>query len=96
MNHFKQYITNKYIIATALFVVLLLFTDRGNLFDQYKLYKQYRSAKEEHAYYQKQIINAQKDYKELFTNTKNLEKFARENYLMKRDDEDVFVIEYSK
>lgn len=96
MNYFKQYLTNKYVIATVLFVVLLLFTDRGNLFDQYKLYKQYQNAKVEHMYYQDQISKAQKDYEELFTNTKNLEKFARENYLMKRDDEDVFVIEYTK
>jgi cell division protein DivIC len=94
MNLMRTYFANRYLLATVFFVVLLLFTDRGNVFDQYKLYKQYRKVKEEHAYYQDQIKKAKQDYEELFSNQKKLEKFARENYLMKRDDEDVFVIEY--
>lgn len=79
-------------LASAGFFMLLFFTDRNNIFDQYKLYKQYQKAKAENAYYQEQIKKAKQDYNELFSNNKNLEKFAREKYLMKRDDEDVFVI----
>jgi cell division protein FtsB len=88
-----KWLTNKYMIATAIFMLLLLFADKGNVFDQYKLYIKYSKVKTENAYYQTQIEKARKDYDELFTNDRNLEKFAREKYLMKRDDEDVFVIE---
>lgn len=74
-------------------MLLLLFADKGNVFDQYKLYTKYSKVKSENEYYKMQIEKARKDYNELFTNDRNLEKFAREKYLMKRDDEDVFVIE---
>lgn len=87
----KQLVMNKYILATAAFVALLFFSDRNNVIDQYKLRGQYRKLKEEHTFYRKQIEDARKQYEELFTSDKNLEKFAREKYLMKRDDEDVFV-----
>ena len=90
--HWKKLITNKYLIAIAAFVALLFFGDRNNVIDQYKLLRQYDKVQAEHAYYVKQIEDARKQYNELFTNDKNLEKFAREKYLMKRDDEDVFVI----
>ena len=90
--NWKKTVTNKYLIAIAAFVALLFFSDKNNVIDQYKLQQQYRKVKTEHAYYLKQIDDANRQYKELFTNDKNLEKFAREKYLMKRDDEDVFVI----
>lgn len=84
-------ITNKYIIATLAFVALLFFSDRNNILDQFKLRKQYNKIKTEHKFYQKQIEDAKQQRDELFTSDKNLEKFAREKYLMKKDDEDVFV-----
>jgi cell division protein FtsB len=89
--NWKKIITNPYIIAVAAFVGLMFFSDRNNIIDQYKLRTQYNKVKAEHAFYQKQISDARKQYEELFTNDKNLEKFAREKYLMKREDEDVFV-----
>jgi cell division protein FtsB len=91
-ENFKKWITNKYIIAVVVFVVFMIFGDKNNVIDQYELHKQYRKVKTEHDYYIDQIAKAKKDYNELFSNDKNLEKFAREKYLMKRDDEDVFVI----
>jgi cell division protein FtsB len=93
MRNGIKLIANKYLIATAIFMLLLLFADKGNVFDQYKLYTKYSKVKSENEYYKMQIEKARKDYNELFTNDRNLEKFAREKYLMKRDDEDVFVIE---
>ncbi len=90
--NWKKWITNKYLIALAAFILLLFFSDKNNVLDQYKMHKQYNKVKTEHRYYQKQIEDARRQYNELFSNDKNLEKFAREKYLMKRDDEDVFVI----
>ena len=88
----KNIIKNKYIIATVVFVVFMIFGDKNNIIEQYNLHKQYNKVKTEHNYYIEQIAKAKKDYNELFSNDKNLEKFAREKYLMKRDNEDVFVI----
>lgn len=88
----KKVITNKYLIASAIFVGYMIFADKNNVIEQYKLQQQYTKIKREHKYYEQQIINARKQQEELFGNEKNLEKFAREKYLMKKDNEDVFVI----
>ena len=90
--NWKKILMNKYLIASAAFVVLLFFADKNSVIDQYKLYRQYNKVKAEHGYYEKEIEKARKEYNELFSNDKNLEKFAREKYMMKKDDEDVFVI----
>ena len=51
---------------------------------------------EERNYFAKEINSITSDIKELYTNPKTLEKFAREKYLMKRDNEDIFVIVVEK
>jgi cell division protein FtsB len=89
---FKKVITNKYLIASAIFIGYMVFADKNNVIEQYKLQRQYTKVKREHRYYEQQIIDARKQQEELFSNDKNLEKFAREKYLMKKDNEDVFVI----
>lgn len=89
--NWKKIVTNKYIIASLAFVALLFFSDRNSVIDQFKLRKQYSKVKAEHKFYEQQIEDAKKQRDELFTSDKNLEKFGREKYLMKRDDEDVFV-----
>jgi len=47
---------------------------------------------EERNYFAREIHSITSDIKELYTNPKTLEKFAREKYLMKRDNEEIFVI----
>jgi cell division protein FtsB len=52
-----------------------------------------RSLESEKEYYRQKIAEVEKDRKELLTNKELLEKFAREKYLMKKEKEDVFVIQ---
>ncbi len=92
MLQLKKWLVNKYILAMALFIAMLFFSDKNSVMDQVKLYSQYNKVKAEHIYYTSEIDRAKTAYNELFSNDKNLEKFAREKYLMKRDDEDVYVI----
>lgn len=84
---------NKYLIASVLFVVWMLFFDHNNFF----LHMQYRSElnelKRNKRYYQEQIDNTRQEVELLKTSPQALEKVARELYLMKRDNEDVFVVE---
>jgi cell division protein FtsB len=50
-----------------------------------------RQLQRDKAYYEKKIKEDTQQLKELKTNRENLEKFAREQYLMKKDNEDIFV-----
>ena len=89
---FKKIILNKYIIASLLLVLLLFFNDRNSIINQFKYREQLNKSTKENIFLKEEIAKASKESNELFSNNKNLEKFAREKYLMKRDDEDVYVI----
>lgn len=89
---YKKLLRNKYFLSGLVFIALLLFNERNSIFDQIEYSKNLQEAKEKHLYYEQEIAKVKKEKEELFGNPKNLEKFAREKYLMKADDEDVFVM----
>lgn len=84
--------TNPYLIAAVLFAVWMLFFDEHNLFSQYRKHSELTQLLEKRNFYREQISITNKAYAELTTNKATQEKFAREHYRMKRDNEDVFVI----
>ena len=89
---YKKLIRNKYFIATLLFVLLLVFSERNSVMDQFRLEKQLKEARTQHDYFTREIQRVKDEHNKLFSNPANLEKFAREKYLMKKDGEDVFLI----
>ncbi|WP_423148501.1 FtsB family cell division protein [Rubrolithibacter danxiaensis] len=92
MNRFFSLLSNKYFLVTSFFVVWMLFFDRNDLMSQYEYKSQVSKLEEEKEFYTKETDRVKKDLEELTTNRERLEKFAREKYLMKKDNEDIFVI----
>lgn len=92
MNRFIHLVKNKYFLATLAFAIWMLFFDRNDLMSQYEYQSQLHKLQEEKEFYQKETESVRKDLEELTTDMKKLEKFAREKYLMKKENEDVFVI----
>jgi cell division protein DivIC len=88
----KALFRNKYFIAGGLFVLWIAFFDDDNLIERFRYLREVNSLKRDKEYFQKKIGEDSERLKELKTNKKNLEKFAREQYLMHKDNEDVFVI----
>lgn len=70
---------------------MLLF-DSSNWIDVFKEYRKIKKFEAEKEYYINKIETDRKRLYELRTNNENLEKFAREQYLMKKPDEEIFVI----
>lgn len=87
------FIKNKYFVSITLFLVWMLFIDDYNMVFQWQKSRELAAIKEKKEYYEKEIQQVNQDRKDLFSSKANLEKYAREKYLMKRDDEDIFVIE---
>lgn len=83
---------NKYLITIIGFGVWLLLFDQHNLVDRFKTRKYLSKLIEDTAYYQKQIVENETIIEKLKTDADNLEEFAREEYMMKAEDEDIFVI----
>jgi cell division protein DivIC len=84
---------NFYILGTAGFFLWMLLLDSNNLIARYQLSSKLNSLENEKEYYQEKIGEVQKDRDQLFGNQKSVEKFAREKYLMKKESEDIFIIE---
>jgi cell division protein FtsB len=72
--------------------IWISFFDRNDLFTQMEMARKIEKLNNERDYYITEIANNKREMVELQTNMKSLEKFAREKYLMKKDNEDVFVI----
>jgi cell division protein FtsB len=69
----------------------LLYFDKNDVFTQYELVQKCNKLNAERDYYIAEIEKNKLEINELQNNSKSLETFAREKYLMKKDDEDVFV-----
>ena len=85
-------VTNKYLVTTIAFLVWLTVFDKNNLINQLETYKDMKKLEKERAYFIEEIRKDKQTSSELKTNQRNLEKFAREKYMMKKDDEDIFLI----
>lgn len=74
------------------FVVWVFFFDTNNFFSQRRLTKELNEVKVEKQFYIEEIEKDKEAKDELLNNSEYLEKFARENYLMKRENEDIFIV----
>ena len=83
---------NKYFLTITTLAIWVVFFDKNDFKTQLELRKEVTKLTDERNYFAKEIHGITSDINELYTNPKTLEKFAREKYLMKRDNEDIFVI----
>ena len=88
-------ITNKYLLAFGFFVVWMLFFDQRDYFQQRDRSAELKKLEAKKRYYVQEIDKTQKELTDLQNNPAALEKFAREHYLMKKDGEDIYIIEDS-
>ena len=84
---------NKFLLSTTAFVVWMLFFDRNDVFTQVQRRSELNELKQSKTYFEKQIAENRKFSKDLQFNASAIEKYAREKYLMKRDNEDLFIIQ---
>ncbi len=92
---FKKIISifkNKYVLVSFVFIIWMIFFDQNNLFVQLRRVKDLQDSKFKSDYYAKETAKNKTQLDQLLSNDKELEKFAREKYYMKKADEDVFVI----
>jgi len=93
MKFLPSWITNKYLLATTFFIGWLLFFDHNDVFTTFKRSQELKDLKAKKAYYQEQINITRKEVDALRLNAASLEKVAREKYLMKKENEDLFIVE---
>ena len=91
-SHWFGIFLNQYTIVGLIFFVWIAFFDQNNLIGKAQLNSKITTLKKEKTYYQEKIKKDAREKEELWSNKNNLEKFAREQYFMKKPNEDIFVI----
>lgn len=86
------FLRNKYFLTITIFVVWILLLDTNNLFDRIRQLDELHKLRQEKEYFTKKIEEDKRKLNELKTDDHNLEKFAREQYKMKKKDEDLYII----
>lgn len=86
------YIKNKYTIAILAFLIWMLFFDRNSMITQYELTSTLNGYDDQKEYYLSELNKDSISLSVLEHDKAALEKFAREKYLMKKDNEDVYLI----
>ena len=84
---------NKYSLSLILFFVWLVFFDSNNLIDRVLNLNKLHQLEKDKIFYEEKIKDDRAKLEELESNPANLEKFAREHYLMKKENEDIFIVE---
>ena len=97
-NRFKdkpwfKFLSNKYVWVLLSFLIWMVFLDNYSYFGHRVLDKQIDELEENKKYYQEEIKKDQEKIKNL-NNPDQTEKYAREKYFMKKDSEDIYIIEF--
>jgi cell division protein DivIC len=92
LTHLPSWLKNKYFIAFAVFCVVVLFLDKNDVFTQLERRKELRELQQSKRFYTTEIATERADLEGLKNDPAVMEKYAREKHLMKRDDEEIFLV----
>ncbi len=88
-----KFLSNKYVWVLLFFSTWMIFLDNYSYFDHRMLDNQIDELEDNKKYYQEEIRKDQENIKKL-KNPEQIEKYAREKYYMKKDSEDIYIIEF--
>jgi cell division protein DivIC len=93
VDRIPSWLKNKYVLTILFFAVWILFIDdRDFITTHFRHVKELHKLEARKLYFEDQILTVRKELDQLKSNPATLEKYAREKYMMKRDNEDLFVV----
>lgn len=87
---------NKYIITFIVFLVWIFFIDTFDIITQIKMNKEFKQLKEQQEFYKSEVEKDSTIIYNLNNNPEEQERFARERFLMKKDNEDLYIVREKK
>jgi cell division protein DivIC len=92
---FLKFLGNRYVLVIIFVIVWLIFLDNYNYFEHRAVNKEIKKLEDNRAYYKDEIAKDSVSIKQL-KNADQTEKYAREKYFMKREDEDIYIIDFEE
>ena len=87
---------NKYLITFIVFLVWIFFIDKFDIITQIKMNKEFKQLKEQQEFYKSEVKKDSTIIYNLNNNPEEQERFARERFLMKKDNEDLYIVREKK
>lgn len=94
MKLLRHIFTSKYLITGTAFAVWMMFFDRNDVPLQINRMRELNKLEQNENNMTLLITNTSKELELLKTNPETLEKYAREKYLMKKDNEDLYIVSF--
>jgi cell division protein DivIC len=92
MRKLRTLLKNKYLLILSLFLMWMIFFDQDNIPRQFILTQEQKAAEAEQEFLRSEFLKDSLLNHQLENDPVMMEKFARENYLMKKDDETIFLV----
>jgi cell division protein DivIC len=92
LHHIPSWLKNKYFVTALGFLVWITFFDERDLLTNLRHRSELKSLEKSRDQYAKDIAETRKELEQLQKDPAMVEKYAREKYRMKRDDEDIFIV----
>ena len=92
-NRLPFFLRNKYVFTAVVFLLWILFFDKTNVVSHVGELGKIQTYKDQIQYYENGIRDASNQFNQLKTDNQTLEKFAREQYYLKKEGEDIYLIE---
>jgi len=92
---FLSFLGNRYVLVLIFVAVWITFLDNYSYFEHKVLDKELNELEDNKQYYIEEIKKDSASIKQL-KNTDQTEKYAREKYYMKREKEDIYIIEFEE
>ena len=92
LTHIPAWLKNKYFLTTTFFLVWMVFFDVKDLVTDFARRSKLRELQKNERHLASQIAETHKELGLLKTNAQTIEKYAREKYMMKKDNEDLFIV----
>jgi cell division protein FtsB len=86
-------ITNKFLLTGIAFLVWMLYFDQNDWSSQQRRKQELQDTEDNIAYLNSEIARMEKDHADMKSNPQKIEQYAREHYKMKRENEDLYIVE---
>ncbi|MFM9909494.1 MAG: FtsB family cell division protein [Chitinophagaceae bacterium] len=91
-SHIPAWLKNKYFLTTVAFLAWIVFFDDRDLINNMARHRELRQLEDSRDHYIKEVNTISLELEQLKNDASVLEKYAREKYRMKKDNEDLFIV----
>ncbi len=92
LTHIPSWLKNKYLLTGAFFVIWMVFIDQKDILAGFESREKLNKLQKSEQHFKQLITESQIELDLLKNNAQSIEKYAREKYMMKKDNEDLFVV----